>query len=152
VKKNTIFILTVVVVQFLLLFVSLGNSDDKKDEWVLYGTTDMGESYYDKSSITEVSTKVIQLWNKDKYSKAGINLIIQGRKNFNLPIDGYDKLDYVTDILELNCVNMTIKDIMFIEYDNQDNVLDEHDILSPKMKHVQQGSIQENLLKLVCPK
>jgi hypothetical protein len=110
----------------------------------------MGDSYYDKSSITEVSPKVIQLWNKDKYSKIGKDLVIQGRISFNLSIDGYDKLDYVSDILELDCVNRTIKDIFFVEYNNEGDVLFEFDFPSPKITQVLPGSIQETLLKTVC--
>ena len=138
------------IIFFSLLIFSVGNTDSD-DKWIWYGTTDMGDSYYDKSSITEVSPKVIQVWNKDKYSKVGKDLIIQGRKNFNMSIDGYDKLDYVTDILELDCVNRTIKDIFFVEYNNEDEVLFEYDFPSPKIKHVSPGSIQETLLKIVCP-
>ena len=149
-KKNKMSLVMVGIIFFSLLIFSVGNTDSD-DKWIWYGTTDMGDSYYDKSSITEVSPKVIQVWNKDKYSKVGKDLIIQGRKNFNMSIDGYDKLDYVTDILELDCVNRTIKDIFFVEYNNEDEVLFEYDFPSPKIKHVSPGSIQETLLKIVCP-
>jgi hypothetical protein len=149
-KKTEISVVMVCVTIFTLFFVGAGNTDSNA-KWILYGTSDMGDSYYDKSSITEVSPKVIQVWNKDKYSKTGKDLIIQGRNNFNLSIDGYDKLDYVTDILELDCANRTIKDMFFVEYDNEDEILYEYDFPSPKIIHISPGSIQETLLKAVCP-
>jgi hypothetical protein len=150
--RNKMLLVMAGVIFFSLFFISLGNTEGNTDRWVLYGTSDMGDSYYDRSSITEVSPKVVQVWNKDKYSKVGKDLIIQGRKNYNLSIDGYDKLDYVTDIIELDCVNMTIKDLMFVEYNNEDKILYEYDFPSPKTKNIPPGSIQETLLKMVCPK
>jgi hypothetical protein len=149
-KRNKISIVMVCVIIFALFFVSIGNTDGS-DGWILYGTSAMGDSYYDKGSITEVSPKVIQLWNKDKYSKIGKDEIIQGRINYNLSIEGYDKLDYVTDIIELDCVNRTIKDIMFVEYNNEDNVLYEYDFPNPQIKQILPGTTTETLLKTVCP-
>lgn len=140
------------MVSFMLLFAGIGDTEIMNQRWVLYGTSDMGDSYYDESSITEVGPKVIQVWNKDKYSNIGKELIIQGRKNLNLSIAGYDKLDYVADILELDCVNRTIKDIFFVEYDNEGAVLYEYDFPTLKAIPVLSGSIQENLLHRVCPK
>jgi hypothetical protein len=136
----------------VLLSVSVGNAEERIARWVLYGTSEMGDSYYDEISITEVNHNVIQLWNKDKYSEAGKAQIIQGRINYNLPIDGYDRLDYVTDIIELDCVNRTIKDIMFVEYDNEEKILYEYDFPRPQIKQVSPGTPSETLLKMVCPK
>ena len=147
-NKKSVVIVGVIFISFFCI--GVGNTDDSH-KWILYGKSDMGDSYYDHSSITEVSPNIIQLWNKDKYSKIGKGLIIQGRKSINLSIDGYDKLDYATDILELDCVYRTIKDIFFVEYDDDDQVLFEYDIPSAKIKPVSPGSIQENLLKEVCP-
>lgn len=147
--ENKISIGIVCVFVFTLFFADIGNTDSSA-QWILYGTSEMGDSYYNKSSITEVSPKIIQLWNKDKYSEIGKNLIIQGRINYNLPVDGYDKLDYVTDILELDCVNKTIKDIFFVEYNDKDEVLFEFDIPNPKVSQAAPSSIQETLLKKIC--
>jgi hypothetical protein len=149
-KKNKISIVMACVIIFALFFVRIGNTDSG-DRWILYGTSAMGDSYYDKGSITEVSPKVIQLWNKDKYSKIGKDEIIQGRKNYSLSIEGYDRLDYVTDIIELDCVNRTIKDIMFVEYNNEDKALYEYDFPNPQIKHILPGTTTETLLKTVCP-
>lgn len=151
-NQNRTLIFTAVMVSFLLLFVGIGDAEIMNQRWVLYGTSDMGDSYYDESSITEVGPKVIQVWNKDKYSNIGKELIIQGRKNLNLSIAGYHKLDYVADILELDCVNRTIKDIFFVEYDNEGAVLYEYDFPTLKTIPVLSGSIQETLLHRVCPK
>jgi hypothetical protein len=148
-KKNKISIVMVGVIIFALFFVRIGHTDSS-DRWILYGTSAMGDSYYDKYSITEVSPQIIQVWNKDKYSKIGKDEIIQGRKNYNLSIEGYDRLDYVTDIIELDCVNRTIKDIMFVEYNNEDKVLYEYDFPNPKITHILPGTTTETLLKTVC--
>jgi hypothetical protein len=149
-NKNKMSFVMLGIIFITLFFVNVGSTDDSH-RWILYGKSDMGDSYYDQSSITEVSPKVIQLWNKDKYSEVGKEIIIQGRKSINLSIEGYDKLDYVADIIELDCVSRTIKDIFFVEYDDEDEVLFEYDIPSPKIKQVSPGSIQETLLKMVCP-
>jgi hypothetical protein len=106
-NKNEMSFVMLGIIFITLFFVNVGSTDDSH-RWILYGKSDMGDSYYDQSSITEVSPKVIQLWNKDKYSEVGKEIIIQGRKSINLSIEGYDKLDYVSDIIELDCANRTI--------------------------------------------
>ena len=147
--RDTISIAAVSFIIFALFFFDIGHTDSN-DRWILYGTAAMGDSYYDKNSITEVSPRVIQLWNKDKYSKSGKDEIIQGRINYNLSIEGYDRLDYVTDII-LDCANMTIKDIMFVEYDNEDKILYEYDFPNPTAKRILPGTTTETLLNTVCP-
>lgn len=142
------------VVGFILLslWAGTGNTAEESDRWTLYGTSEMGDSYYDKGSITAVNPDVFQVWNKDRYSKAGREEIIQGRRNYGLSMDGYDRLDYATDIIELDCINRTMKDIMFVEYNHEDKILFEYDFPTPKIRHVLPGTSAETLLKIVCPK
>ena len=145
-----IWIGTLFVAVLTLFSAGMGNAENGP-QWILYGTSEVGDSYYDRSSITEVRPKVFQLWNKDKYSEIGKNLIIQGRTNLDLSVEGYDKLDCATDILELDCVNKTIKDIFFVEYNDKGDVLSEFDFPIPKTSRALPGSILETLLKRVCP-
>jgi hypothetical protein len=133
------------------LFVAgMGNAGDS-NQWVWYGTTEMGDSYYDKGSVTKVSSDVITLWNRDKYSKAGKEEIIQRRKSYGLSVDGYEKLDHVTDLVELDCANRTMKDMKFVEYDDNDKALYVFEYPDPRTKQVLPGTTTETLLKAVCP-
>lgn len=136
---------------FILLFCLRAGQAADSDRWILYGTTDMAESYYDKNAMTRVGPQIITVWNKDKYSKAGRDEIIQRRRSLDLPVSGYDKLDYVIDFIELDCENRTIKDIRFAEYDHEDRILYDYSYPSPRIKHILPGTTTETLLKTVCP-
>lgn len=138
------------IIVFMLFFANPGNGADS-GEWIWYGKTEMGDSYYDKGSLLKVGPKVFRILNKDKYSEAGKAAIIQGRKAQDLPIDGYDQLDYVLDHLELDCENITIKDMGFLEYDHENNILYGFEYPVPKTIPILPGTTTETLLKALCP-
>ena len=50
---------------------------ERTDRWVYYGTSDLGDYYYDKSSITNISPNIMKVWTKKKYSKVGKDKLIQ---------------------------------------------------------------------------
>jgi hypothetical protein len=133
-----------------LSLAGLGKADDR-GEWVWYAQTEMGDSYYDKSSIIKVGPTIIRVLHKDKYSETGKEVIVQSRKKSNLSIEGYDKLDYVLDHLELDCAARSIKDIGFLEYDREDRILYGFEYPAPRTIPVLPGTPTDTLLKTVCP-
>jgi hypothetical protein len=138
------------VVMIALCFAGLGHADDR-GEWIWYAQTQMGDSYYDKNSVIKVGPTIIRVLHKDKYSEAGKEVIIQSRKNSDLSIDGYDKLDHVLDHLELDCGERTVKDIGFLEYDREDRILYGFEYPAPRTIPVLPATPTDTLLKTVCP-
>jgi hypothetical protein len=127
---------------------------DKKTNyrWVLYGTLDLGDYYYDKGSIKKVSYKTIDVWTKRKYSKVGKDKLIQLIKNNNLSIDGWEKLDYETGLVEFDCVNKTYILIKNVQYDNRGKILKDVDFQNPTIHQTIPDSLFDILQRTVCPK
>jgi hypothetical protein len=123
---------------------------EMEDGWVFYGTSDFGDCLYDQSSITSISPKIFKVWTKVLYHKVGKDKIIQMKKENNLSIDGYERLDYGLDLYELDCANNTIKGIKNVEYNFQGKILYDFDYQSPKINHILPGSLGERLRNKVC--
>jgi hypothetical protein len=138
-------------------FYSDGNTQGNTDRWIYYGTTEDGNQYYyDKISIIYVSPyvspKVIKVWEKIKYSKAGKDMIIQMNKENDLSIDGYDKLDNIIFLKEVECINNTYKIIKIVDYNDEGKILDDIDYPKPTIRQIIPGSMGEKLFTKVCQK
>jgi endo-alpha-1,4-polygalactosaminidase (GH114 family) len=125
----------------------------KTDRWVIYGTSnDGGQKYYDKQTITTVSPKVIRVSDKLIVPKEGIDKIIERRKESNLPIDGWDKLESVVTLRELDCANNTNKMIKIEDYNDRGKKIYESDYQNSKAEPIEPGSMVEKLFNTVCTK
>jgi hypothetical protein len=85
-------------------------------------------------------------------SKEAIDNIIDQRKKSNMPIDGWDKLESVVILREIDCANNTNKKIKIENYNDQGKKINETDITDPKTEPIQPGSMLETLCNTVCPK
>jgi hypothetical protein len=152
-KRNVIILMVVGTICFFCVSYTYGkNEEEISDEWIFYGKTDLGNYYYDKSSVTKVSSQIIKVLFKRKYSKVGKDLLIKLMKDNNVSISGWGKLDYETNLLELNCGNKTSKLIRNVQYDDGNEGLNDIEFLDPPIQQTRPGSLDEELLRRVCPK
>jgi hypothetical protein len=100
----------------------------KTDRWVYYGKSIYGDNYYDKSSIKNVSSNVIKVMRKVKYSNEYSNIrkdeLIQLRRKHHMSIDGWEKLDNETQLLELDCVKNKSKVVKIYFNNYEGKILD----------------------------
>jgi hypothetical protein len=129
-----------------------GKADKKTDRWIHYGTsTDGSERHYDKQSIATVSPKVVKVWDRVKLSMDAKNKVIEQRKRSQLPTDGWDKLDNVRLLREVDCANHTYKRIRIEDYSENGKIMYEADYPNPNVETIPPGTTIESLLKAVCP-
>ena len=125
---------------------------ENSDRWIYFGETDTGVLYYDKTSVTNLSPKIIKVWTREKLSKVGKDKIIRGRGYTKQSLAGWDRLDMTKFLMEVDCMNNTRKMIKTGNYDSEGNPLYEYDFPNPRIEEVLPGSIGGDLLKKVCPK
>ncbi len=92
-------------------------------DWIYYGTADVGDMYYDKSSIKKVNKSIISVWNKNILSEEAKTKYFSILKRIDKPPDNPSMLPYYTELMEIDCVNRKIKDISMIFYDEKGNVI-----------------------------
>lgn len=127
--------------------------ETKKEEgWISFGGTKNGDYYYDNRSMTFVSPKVIKVWSKLKYSKSGKEDEIQSRKKNDFSIDGYNKLDFTITLTEVDCINNTRKPIKYVDYDDQEKILEDYDFPDPSIQQLLPDTIGDSLRQEICPK
>jgi len=155
--RNRMIFMMMVGVICVFGFYSDGNTQGNTDRWIYYGTTEDGNQYYyDKISVIYVSPyvspKVIKVWEKIKYSKAGKDMIIQMNKENDLSIDGYDKLDNIIFLKEVECTHNTYKIIKIVDYNDEGKILDDIDYPNPTIRQIIPGTMGEKLFIKVCQK
>ena len=135
----------------VLLFRSYETKTSKTEEgWIPWAKTKDDNTYFYKISMSNISSMIVKVWIMIEYSKVGKDELIKSRKDNNLSIDGWGKVDYTKCFLEMDCVNNTVKEIKSVDYDNKGKILDDYDNPTPKIEHVIPGSVYESLLKKVC--
>jgi hypothetical protein len=152
-RKRMLLIMLVGVLCAFLLSCSDRKNEGKTDRWVNYAASNDGsQKYYDKQTIENVSPKVVRVWDKLKVSKDGIAQIIEERKKMNLTIDGWDKLESVAILREIDCAAKTNKKIRIEDYNDQGKKLYELDFPNPQTEPIPPGTMLESLRNVVCPK
>jgi hypothetical protein len=126
-------------------------TEEKKDRWILYSTSEIGDHYYNKVSMKYLSPKVINVWTKVKYSKVGKDRVIKRKKDINLSTYGYEKLDNMMILNEVACSNNTFKLIKMVNYNDEGKILDDFDNPNQETQQIIPMSVSELLLKKVCP-
>jgi hypothetical protein len=144
-------LLTIVILSFpSVCFSEMKMEKETEDGWVYYGTTEIGDFYYDKSSMSKGSHQIFTVWDKLKFSDVGKNEYIQWRKNKKMSIDGWGKLDNRKTFSELNCVQKTIKTTRSMFYNNQGIILEDVIYENETTYIGTLGSIHGLFLKTVC--
>ncbi len=151
-RRNGIFLMVIAgVICIILVSCSNKKTDGKTDRWVHYATTpDGSQKHYDKHTITTVSPKVVKVWDRAKLSPDARNKVIEQRKRSQLPTDGWDKLDNVRLLREIDCANRTQKIIRVEDYNENGGIIFETDYPNPKVENVPSGTMLESLLQEVC--
>ena len=128
--------------------------EEKKTEkgWVYYGTSYEGDYYYDNQSIEYVTSNVIKIWNQEKYSKKGKDEWIKMGKKTDMGWKDWKKLYNRISLWEFQCVDRTSKLLKYVLYDSEGNILLSYDYPFPSIDPIPPNSINELLLRKVCPK
>jgi hypothetical protein len=123
---------------------------ERSDKWILFGKSDVGIHYYDKSSIKKVSSKIIKVLTKIRLSKIEKNKVIQERIKNSLSTDGWEELSEQIVLNELDCINKTHKINKLSDYNYQGTMLNDLNFSNTEMEQVMPESINEGLLKITC--
>jgi hypothetical protein len=150
------------MITILIFTISLGCSrgekadeqgKKKEDGWVLYKKSNDGsQRYYHKQSIKKVGQDVVRVWEKNKYSKFTKDSIIQDRTNRKESVSGFDKLDNVMFLWELDCNTNLYKCLKFIVYDSEGKKLAGEDYTEPDIESRIPNQNPDLLFITVCPR
>ena len=139
----------------IYLFIGLyteGNAKEKPGNWVLYGKSAVGDYFFDKNSVSEISPGVFKVSEKIKYSKLGKDQIIQSKQKTNNSIKGFDKLDNGITLYNFDCGKNTVKAIKYTDYNDKWDILEDSNIPNPKTEQISADALYRELQKRICPK
>jgi hypothetical protein len=119
-------------------------------EWIYYSTSEVGDMYYDKSSIKKVNKSIISVWVKNILSEEAKTKYFSILEEIRKAPDNSSMLPYYTELMEIDCVNKKIKNISVIFYNEKGNVI----YSSPKSESgewndILSDSVGETLTNLV---
>ncbi len=70
---------------FLVIFFLFSNQAWAAD-WIYFDTAEVGDVYYDKSSIKKVSENIVSVWNKDVLSEKAKKSIFHFSRKYIKPL------------------------------------------------------------------
>lgn len=144
-----IFFLSFVVLLFFLVSQAHGA------EWLSIGKDRLGnELFYDPDTITKLTTGIAKIWIKGIYSSEGKKERIQERIKSKLSVDNYDKLCYVQELQEINCVKREYRVLAYTDYSSDGGILNRFIIEqqpSVGWEPIPPDSMGEIIDKIVCP-
>ncbi len=133
------------IICLVILFMLAGQA--WAEDWVYYGSNDIGDMYYDKSRITEVKKNIASAWTKNKLSPEGKTKYYSILKGIGKAPESPASLEYYTEMLEIDQANKKIKNISVTFYDDKGNVLySSPKSLSGEWNDIPAGSVGEKLL------
>ena len=74
-------------------------------EWVLYDKSDIGNMYYDKSSIKKVNKNIVSVWDKTIYNEIGKIKHFAFLESIGKAPASPDILNYQLVFIEFDCSN-----------------------------------------------
>jgi hypothetical protein len=92
-------------------------------EWVLYDKSDIGNMYYDKSSIKKVNQNIISVWDKTIYNANGKVKYFSFLKSISKAPANPDILNYQLVLVKIDCVNKKYRISSSSIYNKQNNVV-----------------------------
>jgi hypothetical protein len=119
-------------------------------EWMLYGTSTVGNGYYDKSSVIIVNRNIIRVLTKTLYNDVGKlknYSTLKGMKK--APVNPYI-LSHEMVLFEIDCLNAKIKVSSKRICDKRGNVVSSEPQSHEKWKAILSGSNFERLKNEVC--
>jgi len=103
------------IASFVVLFLFIVAGPVWAADWILYGQTDTGDAYFDKSSISE-NGNIVRVWTKDIYSKSGKMNTYEIMKNLGHAIASPDLLSHQLILREFDCPNQKIQSTSLTVY------------------------------------
>lgn len=139
-------------VQFVICLVILFllTSQARAADWIFNGASNIGNEYYDKSSVKIVNKNIVQVWTKTLYNDVGKlknYSVLRGMKN--APVNPYI-LSHEMALFEIDCLNAKIKVSSKRICDKRGNVIASEPQSREKWKAILPGSNFERLKNEVC--
>jgi len=124
-------------------------------EWLSIGKDRVGnELFYDPDTLTKLPTGITKVWMKGVYSVEGKKERIQERIKSKLPVENYEKLSYVLELQEINCVKREFRVMAYTDYSSDGGILHKFTVEqqpSGGWEPVTPDSMGEIVDKIVCP-
>jgi len=109
------------VICLVILFLSANQA--WSEEWILYSTSTIRDTYYDKSSIKKVDKNIAHLYTKQILSEDGKKKYFSFLENADKAPDNPDRIGYILRLSELDCEKDKVRELSLSIYDNNNNVL-----------------------------
>ncbi len=136
------------VIGFIMLFLATDRAG--ATEWILYGSSTIGASYYDKSSVIKVNDHVIRVLTKTILNDVGkLKNYSALRKKGKAPGNPYI-LNYEIALLDVDCPNAKIKISSSRICDKRGNVIASEPAPHDEWHKVAPGSHLEKLKNEIC--
>jgi surface-adhesin protein E len=119
-----------------------GHTEGWGVDWKYYGTNEDGSYFYETESMTRLPNNLIRVWVQSSYSEKSIShWVREGGK-------GFQDLDFSLILLELNCVERSVRYLRIVFYSKKGKVFqpmenDEWHFIAP-------DSMTEALHKEIC--
>jgi len=124
-------------------------------EWLSIGKDRLGnELFYDPDTIIKLPTGVTKIWIKGIYSMEGKKERIQHRIKSKLPVENYDKLNYVLELQEINCAKREYRVMAYTDYSSDGGILNKFIVdqqTSVGWEPIPPDSMGEIIDRIICP-
>jgi hypothetical protein len=119
-------------------------------DWIFYGALNIGNEYYDKSSVKNVNKNIIRVWTKTLYNDVGKLKNYSALKELDkAPVNPYI-LSHEMVLFEIDCLNAKIKVSSKRICDKRGNIVSSEPQSHEKWKAILSGSNFERLKNEVC--
>jgi len=105
--------------------------------------------YYDEDSLKNISENIVRVHTKMVLSPKSRDSVIQKRKKGGLSTKGYEYLEYIILLNEINCANKLFQIISVTEYSKNGEVLN-FETFSENWSPILQESVGVSLYKAIC--
>jgi hypothetical protein len=124
-------------------------------EWLSIGKDRVGnELFYDTDNLAKLPTGISKVWMKGIYSVEGRKERIQERIRGKLTVENYEKLSYVLELQEINCVKREFRVIAYTDYSSDGGILHKFTVeqqSSGGWEPITPDSMGEIVDKIICP-
>ncbi len=126
----------------LIGFIIFGYGEVRGEDWRLYWEDPFAGYYYDADKVIRPSKSIVKVWGKIVYTKNGVAELV-ARLGERFKTTGFE-----IDLSEFDCLQGQYKELQRAFFTEKATNLGEQTSLS--IASINQGSIQEKLLKIIC--
>lgn len=105
--------------------------------------------FYDGTTVRYLPERKALVWLKRMVNDKQREIAVRERKKDGLPIEGYDRWAYELGLMELDCKEVTIRQLSVSDYDRNEKLLKSRAI-GENVNGVTRDSIGEAVLNLIC--